>query len=120
MDQAINKEPMTVIEPSHIRDFTYIDDVVMACIAASQLKGFNVFNVASGTPTSISALVQLIQGIFDYKIEVTRIPERGIDNLTNRSISIKKIRPIWVPVYTLYEGLSKLKPQLIQNSSANS
>lgn len=104
MEQALQDKPLTVIE-GQSRDFTYIDDVVDATATMLDLEGLNVFNVATGIETRIQDIPPLIGKALSKKVETQTIPPRGIDNLTQRSLNIDKIAPLWKPKYSLEEGI---------------
>jgi len=51
------------------RDFIYVDDVANACILAAE-KGSGIFNIGSGTPTSINELSNLIIELTNSKSKI--------------------------------------------------
>lgn len=103
--QKLAGEPFTVVgDGTQSRDFTFVTDVVSACLAAadSDLEG-EVMNVASGKPVSVNRLVELLGG------EVTHIPKRpGEPDRTHADIS--KIRRLlgWEPEIPIEEGVKIL------------
>ena len=104
MEQALQEKPLTVIE-GQSRDFTFIDDVVDATAIMLDLKGLNVFNVATSVETRIQDIPPLIGKALSQKIETQTIPPRSIDDLKQRSLNIDKISPFWKPKYSLEEGI---------------
>ena len=104
MEQALQDKPLTVIG-GQSRDFTFIDDVVDATAIMLDLKGFNVFNVATSVETQIEDIPPLIGKALSKKVETQTIPPRGIDNLKQRSLNIDRISPFWKPKYSLEEGI---------------
>ena len=104
MEQALQDKPLTVID-GQSRDFTFIDDVVDATAIMLDLKGLNVFNVATGVETRIQDIPPLIGKALSQKIETQTIPPRSIDDLKQRSLNIDKISPFWKPKYSLKEGI---------------
>lgn len=104
MEQALQGKHLTVIE-GQSRDFTFIDDVVEATRSVIGLKGFNVFNVATGIETRVEDLANLILETLSKYIAVKVIPPRGIDNIKQRSLNIDKISSLWKPKYSLKEGI---------------
>ena len=104
MEQALQDKPLTVIEEQS-RDFTYIDDIVDATAIMLDLKGLNVFNVATGIETRIEDIPPLIGEALSREVETRSIPPRGIDDLRQRSLNIDKIVPFWKPKYNLKKGL---------------
>jgi UDP-glucose 4-epimerase len=90
------------------RDYTFITDAVSATIlAAVHPKALgDVFNVGTGTETSVNNLAKLINDkTGDLVIE--NVPERDIDNIRRRSIDIEKIhqRLGWSPKINMEKGI---------------
>lgn len=100
--QKLAGKPFTVVgDGTQTRDFTFVTDVVRACLAAadSDLEG-EVMNVASGSPVSVNRLVELLGG------KVTYIPKRpGEPDCTHADIA--KIRKLlgWRPQVPIEEGV---------------
>lgn len=94
------------------RDFTYIDDVVDAIIAAGLMHNVDgeVLNVATGIETSINQLAVGVLGLYG-KFKVSHIDRRDIDNIRRRVLNIEKIRRRlhWTPRITLGRGLETTK-----------
>jgi UDP-glucose 4-epimerase len=103
--QKLAGKPFTVVgDGTQTRDFTFVTDVVEACLAAadSDLEG-EVMNVASGQPVSVNRLVELLGG------EVTHIPKRpGEPDCTHADIT--KIRRLlgWSPEVSIEKGVGIL------------
>jgi len=104
MENALRYEPLPVIQ-GQSRDFTFIDDVVNATISVIGMKGFELFNVATGVETLIEDIPPLIGEALSTRVEVKIVPSRSIDNLKRRSLNIEKISPFWKPKYSLEEGI---------------
>ena len=100
--QKLHGRPFTVVgDGTQGRDFTFVSDVVEACIraAASDLRG-EALNVGSGQASPVNRLVELLGG------EVVPIPKRpGEPDRTQADIS--KVRQLlgWEPRVTLEEGV---------------
>ena len=60
------------------RDFTYVDNVVAATIAAAERRGASgrVFNVAAGAPASVNRVADLIGEILGRPVEKVFAPPR--------------------------------------------
>lgn len=90
------------------RDYTFITDAIAATIlAAVHPKAIgDVFNVGTGTETSVNGLVKLISENVGH-IEIENVPERDIDNIRRRAIDIEKIhqRLGWSPKINMQKGL---------------
>ena len=103
--QKIHGRPFTVVgDGNQTRDFTFVSDVVAACLAAadSDLSGV-VMNVGSGRPVSVNRLVELLQG------PVVHIPRRpGEPDSTHADIA--RIRKLlgWGPKVSIEEGVKIL------------
>ncbi|MBI2271673.1 MAG: SDR family oxidoreductase [Bacteroidetes bacterium] len=71
--QKLNNKPYTVVgDGEQTRDFTFVTDIVDACVTAAKRNDVSghVFNVGSGNTYSINKLVGLLGG------EITYIPKR--------------------------------------------
>jgi nucleoside-diphosphate-sugar epimerase len=83
------------------RDFTYIDDVVAANIAAASggpaLDG-EVFNIAGGQPKTINEVLRAVSDAVGQWIEPTRTPRRPGD-VRSTHADLTKAREVlgWVP-----------------------
>ena len=103
--QKLAGKPFTVVgDGTQTRDFTFVTDVVSACLAAadSDLRQ-KVMNVASGNPVSVNRLVELLGG------DVVHIPKRpGEPDCTYADTT--KINKLlgWRPKVTIEEGVNIL------------
>jgi len=93
------------------RDFTYVDDAVegtLAALLSSRSEGM-VFNMGTGTETSVLHLVNLISELIDEEANIEHIDRRDIDNIRRRVLNIERIRTRlrWQPQITLREGLKR-------------
>ncbi len=90
------------------RDYTFITDAVGATIlSAVHPKALGeVFNVGTGTETSVNTLAKLINEKVGNLI-IENVPERDIDNIRRRSIDIEKIhqRLGWSPKINMQKGI---------------
>ena len=65
---------------SVVRDFIYIDDVVTALEKViGKAQGYNVYNLGSGTGTSINELVSTLSRVTSRELEFSYLPGRDID-----------------------------------------
>ncbi len=100
--QKLTGAPFTVVgDGTQTRDFTFVTDVVNACVMAAQsdLKG-EVMNVGSGHTYSVNRLVELLGGA------VTHIPKRpGEPDCTFADTS--RIRRLlgWQPQVSFEDGV---------------
>lgn len=107
LQSNITSTPFTVYgDGSQTRDFTYVDDVVEACVALLEKgrKG-EVYNIGSGVETSIAELMQHLHNDVDVNV----VEGRPIDNITRRCLDIKKIKMDtgWEPKVNLRDGIAK-------------
>ena len=93
------------------RDFTYVDDVIEATLTAALSKKAvgEVFNVATGIETSVSALARLVLELYEVQVALESIDRRDIDNIRRRVLNVEKIRRTlrWIPSIPLVEGLRR-------------
>jgi nucleoside-diphosphate-sugar epimerase len=76
------RSPMVFGDGTQTRDFTFVDNVVAANLAACDLDGVVVgqtFNVAAGRPVSILELVRTLKDVFGSAIEPVFQPPRPGD-----------------------------------------
>ena len=103
--QKLAGELFTVVgDGTQTRDFTFVSDVVAACLAAadSDIRQ-EIMNVASGNPVSVNKLVKLLGG------DVVHIPKRpGEPDCTHADISKIKQLLGWKPEITIEEGVNIL------------
>jgi UDP-glucose 4-epimerase len=101
--QKLNNKPYTVVgDGKQTRDFTFVTDIVDACVTAAKRTDVSgeIFNVGSGNTYSINRLVELLGG------EITYIPKRpGEPDCT--FAATHKINTIlnWKPKVSLEEGV---------------
>jgi len=76
--RILRGQPLTIFgDGSQSRDFVYVDDVVEATIRALQgTFQSKVFNIASGTETTIHKLAEIMQGIVGRRPGVKSLPPR--------------------------------------------
>ena len=106
---ALEEREITVFGDGFaIRDFTYVDDAVRATIAASQLPGGSIVNVAGGSPASLNDALALIGehtsgGLMVRHVEKARgdPPRTGGDTTRIRTLTD------WSPTMSLRDGLSR-------------
>ncbi len=111
-DAALADRPIQVHgDGEQTRDYTYIDDAIDATLLAAirpRAEG-EVFNVGTGTETSVNELAERITRALDREIEIVHIDRRDIDNIRRRVVNIEKARRMlrWSPQITLTEGLAR-------------
>lgn len=109
-DAADADQPLVIYgDGRQTRDFTYIEDVVEALIAAAlrtETLG-DVFNVGTGTETTVLQLAQLVQRIAGSRSAWIHQPHRPIDVVKRRSLDGSRLRRAigWSPKFPLNDGL---------------
>lgn len=92
------------------RDFTFIDDAVLATLLAGLTPRAlgEVFNIGSGVETNVRELARLVCSLGRPESQVEFIDRRDIDNVQRRVVNIEKARRIlrWVPETPLDRGLA--------------
>jgi len=110
-DKMNRSMPISIYgDGNQIRDFVHVNDVVKALIigAYSNVKN-DVFNVGSGTPTSINDLFSILKEIYNYNKDASYLEKRKGDIQKSLS-SISKIQNElgYEPSIDLFSGLKKL------------
>jgi UDP-glucose 4-epimerase len=92
------------------RDFTFVENVVAANLAAADAPGANgrIFNVAAGAPNSVEALIETIGTVLDRPVERTYEPPRAGD-IRDSYADIAAAREVlgWSPTVTFDDGLRR-------------
>jgi len=106
-----NKPPIIYGDGEQVRDFTYVEDVVRANLLALNNKRAvgGVFNTATGKPTTINRLAEIllkITGKKDLK-PIYAKPRPGDIRQSYADISKAKEVLGYFPKFSLEEGLSK-------------
>lgn len=101
--QKLNGKPYTVVgDGKQTRDFTFVTDIVNACVTASDRNdcGGEIMNVGSGNTYSVNRLVELLGGPVVY------IPKRpGEPDCTFADTKKIQQRTGWKPLISLEEGV---------------
>jgi nucleoside-diphosphate-sugar epimerase len=107
---AIEDKPVTIYgDGGQRRDFTYIDDIVRATIAASEpgrLTG--AFNIGSGVSISINSVIALIAGMELRRLRVVYKPKQPGDvERTLANISSAAAHLDYLPEVMIHDGLRR-------------
>jgi UDP-glucose 4-epimerase len=92
-------------------DFVYIGDIARANLAAAESDVTDaVFNVASGTETSLLELAEMLLRVMGSDLSVEHGPERAVNGVTRRLASTDLVREQlgFEAEVDLEEGLSRL------------
>jgi nucleoside-diphosphate-sugar epimerase len=109
---AINRGTMRMTGPGYVRDMIFVDDVVNACVRATQtdLAPGEIINVGSGTQSSNEEVIATIEELCGREIRVERGTYPPSPSDTDHWVAdIRKARKLlgWEPQHTLREGLEK-------------
>jgi UDP-glucose 4-epimerase len=104
-------EPVTIFgDGRQSRDFTYVENVVAANLAAADAAGANgrIFNVAAGAPNSVETLIETIGTLLDRPVQRTYEPPRAGD-IRDSYADIAAAREVlgWSPFVTFDDGLHR-------------
>ena len=88
------------------RDYVYVGDVVAAVVAASDRNGGGVFNVGTGTETSVNELFEACRQVAEVETKATPAPARAGDVLRSvLDVSRAEQELGWRPRTQLEDGL---------------
>lgn len=91
-----------------IRDFIYIEDLAKAHTDVLDLKGFNVFNVGTGSGVKVNEVVETLRKILGYDLKVKDLGVRAGDVPANYASSkLLETTTGWRAKVSLEEGLKK-------------
>lgn len=95
---------------SQVRDFTYVDDVAEANIAAmnAQTDPGDVFNIGGGSPISMLDAISMLEKIMELKIDIqSGALGPGNPMITQADCSSAHKVLAWKPKVGIFEGLQK-------------
>jgi len=107
-----SKPPVIESDGEQTRDFVYVEDVALANMLALTRKGAvgEVFNIATGEPTTINRLVQTLQKVMgkEHLKPIHKEPRPG--DIRYSYASIEKARKVlgYNPMFPLEKGLRRL------------
>jgi len=112
MERIVAGEPPLILgDGKQTMDFIYIDDVARSNILALQSDLVDdVFNVASGTETSLRALASALLKVMGSDLKPDYGPERGVNPVPRRLASTEKAEHMlgFKATVGLEDGLSRL------------
>ena len=110
-------EPVTIHgDGEQSRDFTYVDNIVAATIAAASAAGASgrVFNVAGGAPASVNRVADAIGAILGRPVEKLYAPRRPGDIQDSwADLSAARAALGYEPAISLEEGLRRTAALLL-------
>lgn len=102
-----DQQPVIYGDGEQTRDFVFVQDVVRACILASQSRGKGIFNVARGESTSLNQLLKALAEITGREVRPRYARARAGD-IRHSLADISKAREIgYVPEVSVEEGLRR-------------
>lgn len=108
---ALDGRPLEIRgDGEQTRDFTYVDNVVQANIAAAEHGSADarVFNIAAGSPRSVLELVATLEGILGRRLERTCVPPSPGDIRHSAADITRARRELgWAPTVGFAEGLRR-------------
>jgi UDP-glucose 4-epimerase len=115
--KAVNNEPLIIEgDGKQTRDFIHVSDIARAIMAALEsigLKG-EVFNVCTGSPTSVNQLVEALKEVTRRKLQVIHNSPRIGDIRNSYGDSTKATKKLGFKAnVTLSNGLEKLLNELL-------
>lgn len=110
LDRALRGEPIQIWgDGSVVRDYVYVGDAVGALVSAIAYRGeHRVFNLGSGSGTSLNDLVSVIEGVIGRRVTVEYTPSRGFDvpvNVLDSSLATQLLG--WSATTSLAAGIRK-------------
>ena len=112
MERIENGQPPLILgDGTQTMDFVYVEDVARANVLALTADvSDEVFNVATGTETSLNDLARMLTRVMEKRVEPEYGPERKVNAVPRRLGSTQKAerRLGFRPSIGLEEGLRRL------------
>ena len=106
---GLEEQPVTVFgNGTQTRDFTFVSDVVDACLRAKDYSGDrSVFNVGGGTRITLNAVLDILAGILPNGVDVRyEDPAKGDVAHTYADISLAREELGYVPKTGVEDGIA--------------
>ena len=107
---ATDKAPVVYGSGEQSRDFSYIDNVITANLAAAvaEVMPGSVYNVAGGENTSLNQLLQELGGLLKTSLKASYQSERAGDIVKTHAVIDKARNELgWQPAVSFAEGLKR-------------
>lgn len=103
----LRNEPITIFgDGNQERDFVYVKDIAKACFLATTKDNDGIFNIATGTNTSLNDLISDLEVLLDQKFNKKYVDARkGESKYAYSSIEKAKNTFSYNPEYSLKQGL---------------
>ncbi|HET7147793.1 MAG TPA: GDP-mannose 4,6-dehydratase, partial [Candidatus Nitrosopolaris sp.] len=104
------ESPIIYGDGTQTRDFTFVDDVVRANILALKGKEFGIYNIGTGTETSFSRIVEIINQHLGTDIRATYVdnPIKNYVHKTKADVSLAKSELGYEAKLSLEDGVAAL------------
>lgn len=116
-----NRQPVINGDGTHSRDFTYVDNAVLAnelAMFTDKPEALNqVYNVACGEQTTLNEMVSILQLVSGKNIKAAHGPERAGD-VRHSKADISKIQTLlgYRPEVLFQEGLARVFQWYVKNN----
>ena len=105
------RPPLILGDGSQTMDFVFTEDIARANLlaAAADVTG-EVFNIGSGTETSLVELANALQRVMGSGLPLEFGPPRGVNAVTRRQADVSRAQQLlgWKPEVDLEDGLRRL------------
>ncbi len=108
ISRAVSGKNIVIRDGYQTRDFVYVEDVAEANYRAYTMKAGGVYNIASGTKTSIRSLVEMVETLHKQPLRIqykTRHAHDIFQSLADISYAQENLK--WTPRTGLMDGLRK-------------
>jgi UDP-glucose 4-epimerase len=108
---AQGKPPQIPGSGEEVQDFVYVGDVAEAnLLAMTSEEGDLALNIASGRPTSVKELIEVLIDVFSPGMETEYLPATGQSIVPYRWFAVDRAKEVlnWSPQTDLRTGLQKL------------
>lgn len=119
LNRALNDQAIEIWgDGSIVRDYLHVSDVADAFACAIQYQGnSNIFNISSGSGTSLNQLLDILESVLDKTIQRTYLPGRLFDvpvSILSNDAARRELG--WLPKVSLYDGIRRTAEWLRQQN----
>lgn len=119
INKALNNEEFIFWgNTAAVRDFIYIDDFLEAVFRTTQLKGNEIINIGSGTETTISEVISIVEQRTGEEIQIVH-KELGTKTIMNNRLKIDKLKRLtsYEPTTTLQDGITRMVNVILETKN---
>ena len=110
--QALNESQIVVKDLQPKRDYVYLEDLMKALLATLNLnsKGYNVYNIGSGTSLNVKEVIDTIQDVAGTNKEIICNNSVRANELMDVVADISKVGKElgWLPEYSFRAGIEDI------------